>query len=311
MHDSLDTLDRNVIASEDHWANKGDVRLSLWRKRTEVSDRGTILFVHGSSMAGRPTFDLQVKGRPDMSAMDWFARRGFDVWSVDMEGYGLSDKKRPINCDISNGADDLVAAATYIRNYTRVERFLVYGISSGALRAALFAERRPDFIARLALDAFVWTGENSPTLARRRENLAAYISATRRPIDKAFVRSIFERDHAGTADDVVVDAFADAILFYDDSMPNGTYVDMCSKLPLVQPEKIEAPTLIMRGEYDGIADFQDLLGFFLRLHNPDKAFAVMPGIAHASFQQKNFLIAFQILLNFFTQPQPVYSGKEI
>ncbi|MEI9916624.1 MAG: hypothetical protein WDN29_13445 [Methylovirgula sp.] len=54
-----------------------------------------------------------------------------------------------------------------------------------------------------------------------------------------------------------------------------------------------------------------MLGFFLRLPNPDKAFAVMPGIAHASFQQKNFLIAFQILLNFFTQPQPVYSGKEI
>ncbi len=138
MHDSLETLDRNVIASEDHWAKKGDVRLSLWRKRTEVSDRGTILFVHGSSMAGRPTFDLQVKGRPDMSAMDWFARRGFDVWSVDMEGYGLSDKKRPINCDISNGADDLVAAATYIKNYALVNRFLVYGISSGALRAALF-----------------------------------------------------------------------------------------------------------------------------------------------------------------------------
>ena len=48
---------------------------------------GTILFVHGSSMAGQPTFDLHVEGRPDSSVMDWFARRGYDCWCVDMEGY--------------------------------------------------------------------------------------------------------------------------------------------------------------------------------------------------------------------------------
>ena len=54
----------------------------------------------------------------------------------------------------------------------------------------------------------------------------------RRPIDRAFVHSIFNRDHPGTADDATIEAFADAILALDDSMPTGTYVDMCSKLPL-------------------------------------------------------------------------------
>ena len=33
----------------------------------------------------------------------------------------------------------------------------------------------------------------------------------------------------------------------------------------------------------------------------------MPGIAHASFQQKNYMIAYHILLSFFTQPEPIYS----
>ena len=51
----------------------------------------------------------------------------------------------------------------------------------------------------------------------------------RRPIDRAFVHSIFNRDHPGTADDATVEAFADAILALDDSMPTGTYVDMCSQ----------------------------------------------------------------------------------
>jgi alpha-beta hydrolase superfamily lysophospholipase len=67
------------------------------------------------------------------------------------------------------------------------------------------------------------------------------------------------------------------------------------------------PTIIMRGEYDGIASFDDLLKFFEKLPNPDKQFAVMPGIAHASFQQKNYMIAFHILLSFFTQPEAIYS----
>jgi pimeloyl-ACP methyl ester carboxylesterase len=286
------------------------VKLFLWEKVAGASPgpRGTLLFVHGSSMGSQPTFDLQIPGRPDASAMDHFVRLGYDTWCVDMEGYGRSDKHRDINSDIATGADDLEAAADYIAKTRGVESFLVYGISSGALRAALFAQRRPERVRRLALDAFVWTGKGSPTLADRRKRLPEFQSRNRRPIDRAFVRSIFTRDHPGTADDAVIEAFADAILALDDSVPTGTYVDMCANLPVVDPARITAPTLILRGQYDGIASVEDLLEFFARLPNPDKQFAVMPGIAHASFHQKNFQIAYHILYSFFTQPAPIYRG---
>ena len=168
-------------------------------------------------MASQPTFDLQVPGRPDSSVMDWFPARGFDTWCLDNEGYGRSDKQRPINCDIS----------------------------SGALKAAVFAERHPERVARLALD---------------------------------------------------------------DSVPTGTYVDMCSKLPLVDPARLSVPTILMRGQYDGIAGMDDLIEFFKRLPNPDKQFVVMLGISHASFQQKNYMTVYHILHSFFTQPEPVYRG---
>jgi alpha-beta hydrolase superfamily lysophospholipase len=82
---------------------------------------------------------------------------------------------------------------------------------------------------------------------------------------------------------------------------------MCNNLPVVDPTKITVPTIVMRGEYDGIASFDDLLKFFEKLPNPDKAFSVMSGIAHASFQQKNYMIAYHILLSFFTQPEPIYT----
>ena len=128
-------------------------------------------------------------------------------------------------------------------------------------------------VARLALDAMVWTGEGSPTLAERKKKLPEFKAKNRRPIDKAFIHSIFDRDHPGTAEEKVIDAFADAVTALDDSVPTGTYADMCSRLPVIDPEKITVPTLIMRGQWDGIAGFGDLMAFFARLADPDKHFA--------------------------------------
>jgi pimeloyl-ACP methyl ester carboxylesterase len=292
----------------EHWVKKEDVKLFLWNKKAAPGTKpaGTILFVHGSSMASQPTFDLSVPGRADSSAMDWFRARGYDTWTLDNEGYGRSDKTRPQINDISNGADDLAAGSRYILEKTGARQLLVYGISSGALKAALFAQRHPERVSRLALDAFVWTGEGSPTLAERKKKLADFQSKFRRPIDRAFVHSIFARDHPGTADDATIEAFADAILTLDDSMPTGTYVDMCSKLPLIDPAKLKAATIVMRGEYDGIAGFDDLIEFFKRLPNADKQFAVMAGISHASFQQKNYRTVYHILHAFFSLPEAVY-----
>src|SRR5215468_424598 len=255
------------LTGTEHWTHKGDVKLFLWNKCVgdPAEAKATILFVHGSSMASQPTFDLDVPGRPDSSAMEYFARQGYDTWCVDMEGYGRSEKGRNNNAPIAMGAEDCFAAGTYIQKLRGKRPFLVYGISSGALRAALFAQQHPEMVARLALDAHVWTGEGSPTLADRRKRLPEYQSKNRRPIDRAFVHSIFTRDHPGTADDDVIEAFADAILKLDDSVPTGTYVDMCARLPVCDPEKIKAATIIMRGQYDGIASLEDLVKFFEKL----------------------------------------------
>jgi pimeloyl-ACP methyl ester carboxylesterase len=259
-------------------------------------------------MASTPGFDFQMPGKPDSSMMDWFARRGFDTWCIDMEGYGRSTKDRAINCDVANGADDLEAAIDYIVKTRGTEKFLFYGSSSGALRAALYAQRHPERVARLALSAFVWTGKGSPTLAERTKKLPEYLAHNRRNIDRAFVQTMFTRDHDGGADQAVIDAYADQILALDDSVPTGTYVDMCSRLPLVDPLKISAPTIIMRGQYDGIAAIDDLLAFFSLLPNPDKQFAVMPGISHNCTKAVNYAIAYHILLSFLTQPAPLYRG---
>ena len=296
---------------QEHWADKNGVKLFLLEKYcASPAGKPAVLFVHGSSMTAQATFDLQIAGRPESSALEYFAARGFDAWCVDMEGYGRSGKSRDINFDIDNGADDLAAASDYIMRTRGVKNIMLYGNSSGALRAGLLAQRHPDRVSRLALDACVWTGEGSPTLIERRKKLHEFTATNRRPIDLPFLRSVFDRDHAACVERSVVDAFAAEVLALDDSVPTGSYVDMCTRLPMIDPAKLTMATIIMRGQFDGIAAFDDLIEFFRRLPNPDKQFAMMPGISHNSFQQINYLTVYHILHSFFAQPAPLFRDAE-
>jgi pimeloyl-ACP methyl ester carboxylesterase len=273
-----------AVVGEEHRAQKAEVSLFLWRKR--LADAATsaappVVLVHGSSLSALPTFDLTVPGHPDYSFMDWLARRGHDVWTLDHEGYGRSTITAG-NSDIATGVADLVAATDVIARVTGAPQVHVYGLSSGALRAAGFAQAAPARVARLVLDAFVWTGKDSPTLTKRKEGVESFRANNRRPIDRKFLESIFTRDLPGTSHPDVMAAVADAQLAYADSVPTGTYLDMTTKLPLVDPLKIASPTLIVRGEHDGIATIEDVLEFFRLLPAGDKRFAVLPGLAHST-----------------------------
>jgi len=131
------------------------------------------------------------------------------------------------------------------------------------------------------LNAFTYTGRNSPTLAKRADQLDYFRTHNRRLRDRAMIRSIFTRDHPGTSDPAVAEALADAELVFGEEVPTGTYLDMTANLPVVDPREIRAPVMIVRGEHDGIASEEDLLDFFRQLPNPDRQFVVLPGAAHA------------------------------
>ena len=271
--------------SAEYTVLKGDVRLQVYRRCKEQPSKGSnppVLFlVHGSSFGALAGYDLRVPGKSGYSMMDVCASFGFDVWTMDHEGYGKSSRTSSFS-DIASGADDLALAARLIEKETGRKRAAYYGQSSGSLRAALFAQRHPEHVERLVLDAFVWTGEGSRTLAKRREGLQSYLASNRRKVSRESLHAALLRDDPEhvTVERGVPDALADTALKDGDSVPSGTFVDMCSKLPLVDPARIECPVYIMRGEHDGIATLEDILGFFQKLPNGDKHFSVMAHSAH-------------------------------
>jgi pimeloyl-ACP methyl ester carboxylesterase len=273
------------IWSGEYSAKKGDLALYIFRKRLGAPKPGEtarpILFLaHGSSVSARPTFDLTVPGHGDCSLMDKFAEYGFDVWTMDFEGYGKSGIG-PGNSDIASGVEDIKSVSEVIFRETRQTRFHLYGESGGALRAGAFAMAEPSHVDRLVLVSFTWTGQGSPTLSKRSESLDYYRTHNRRPRDRDMIRSIFTRDKPGTSDPAVAEAMADAELKFGDTVPTGTYVDMTTRLPIVDPLKVQSPVLIARGEYDGIATEEDLSNFFRKLPVQDREFVILPGASHS------------------------------
>lgn len=271
--------------SHEYWAQKGNVRLYLFRKRAGAPVPGkpalpVLFLVHGSSNSSRSTFDLSVPGHGEYSMMDQFAGYGFDVWTMDFEGYGHSSRTEG-NSNIADGVEDLKAATEVVARETGQSRFHFFGESSGGLRAGAFAMVRPERVDRLVLAAFTYTGQGSPTLADRAKQVEFYRTHNRRPRDREMIRSIFTRDKPGTTDPAVAEALADAELKFGDSVPTGTYLDMTANLPVVDPLEVHAPVLMIRGEYDGIATEEDLINFFQKLPNRDRQLVVLPGMAHA------------------------------
>lgn len=285
------------------------IHLQMYRKRLGQPQPGeaprpVLFLVHGSSPAALSSFDLTVPGHGDYSLMNAFALRGFDVWSMDHEGYGRSDRTDS-NSDIASGVQDLIAAAAVVERETGQHRMHMMGESSGALRAGAFAAAEPERVGRLVLEAFTYTGEGSPTLAKRAEATEFYRTHNRRPRDKAMLLSIFTRDHPGTTDQAVAEAFAEKEMQYGDSVPTGTYLDMTANLPVVDPARVLCPVLMVKGEYDGISALADLQSFFAKLPNGDKQLSVIAGAAHAVGMSKNHEALVHVVNAFLTMPATV------
>ena len=302
--------------SASYWATKhrdGEaIRLAVYRKRATAPVPGAaalpvLLLVHGSSPAALASFDLTVPGHADFSLMNVFARLGYDVWTLDHEGYGRSSQTSG-NSDIASGVQDLIVVTDLIRAETGQARQHLLGESSGAIRAAAFAQAQPDRAGRLVLAAFTYTGAGSPTLAKRAEQTEFYRTHNRRPRDRAMLESIFTRDHPGTTDPDVARAFVDKEIVNGDTVPTGTYLDMTAHLPIVDPAKVLSPVLLVKGEYDGISTLEDLQAFFDKLPNGDRQLSIIRGAAHSVIVSRAHQAFQHVAQAFLTIPELPASG---
>jgi pimeloyl-ACP methyl ester carboxylesterase len=306
----MPTLAPGDIWSSEYWASKGTVRLNIWRKRIGAPKPGepplpALFLVHGSSNSTRSSYDLHVPGKGEYSLMNVMARYGYDVWTMDHDGYGRSGSSGN-NSDIASGVEDLKAAIPVVLQETGQSKMHFYGTSSGGIRAGAYAQAQPDRVNRLVMVAFTYKGTGAPEIGRRQKRIEELRANTRRKRDAAMIRSIFTRDgHASSYDPAVPEAIINSEMQFGDQIPTGTYLDMAAHLPLVDPKKVQCPVLMVRGIYDGNSTNEDLLDFYQQLPNGDRQFVILPHTAHSPGYGKNRHLLWYAVRNFLGAPAAI------
>ncbi len=298
------------IWSQDYWAKKSDVKLNLWRKRIGAPRPSEpalpiVFLVHGSSNSARSSYDLTVPGKGEYSLMNVLARYGYDVWTMDHDGYGYSGSSGN-NSDMACGVEDIKAAIPVVMKETGQQKAHFYGTSSGGIRAAAYAQSQPEHVGRLMLCAFTYKGNGATEIERRRKQIDELRANPRRKRDAAMIRSIFTRDgHPEYYDPAMTEALIADEMKFGNEIPSGTYIDMAANLPIVDPKKILSPVLMLRGEFDGNSTNDDLLDFYRQLPNGDRQFVILPQTAHSAGYSKNRHLLYYALRNFLAAPTPL------
>ena len=262
-------------------ASDPNIKLYIRNKRpeemTEFKSEKTLLFVHGASQPAEGTFDLQLEG---LSWMDYIARRGWDVYLVDVRGYGGSTRPPEMDQPPANNPPiattdvavrDLKSAVDFIIQRRNLSKINLMGWSWGTVITASYAADHRDKVERLVLYGPTWV-RTAPAAASSRP-LGAYIET---PMSRSR-----ERMQAGAPEDRKNDlmpsswfeAWSAAVLTTDPlgsrqnppvlRSPNGVFQDnrdyWDAGKPYYDPAKINAATLIVVAEWDyRVPDAQEL-----------------------------------------------------
>ena len=303
-------------------------QLYLRNKRPEGLTRfragRTLLFVHGATYPASTSFDLPIGGE---SWMDVVARRGFDVWLLDLPGYGRStrppqmDAPAGANPPLTDTADAVRAyatAAAYIMRTRHIGRLDVMGWSWGTTIAAGYAAQWPEHVERLVLYAPLWIPQ-APVTFGPTGPLGAYRLVTRDAARTRWLQGVPETARADLIPPGVFDAWAAATWATDpragDSTPpalrapNGVVKDLreawSAGHPTYDPAHITAPTLIVQGEWDHDTPPAMARALFARLtHVPWKQYVLLGGGTHTIIMERNRRLLYDAVQHFLEDPPP-------
>lgn len=135
------------LAGVEHWVESGGVRLHVWEKCSGTSTGGVVLLAHGSATAGKESFDLRVPGKASYSLMDALARQGFDVFALDVRGFGRSTHPEG-HMTTQEASQDLAAVADYVIELRGVQKVSLLAWSWGTQYAGMFVMAAPQRVER-------------------------------------------------------------------------------------------------------------------------------------------------------------------
>ena len=292
------------------------IQLHVRNKRpaamSQFSAEKTLLYVHGTSQAASSTFDLALDG---ISWMDYIAQRGYDVYLVDLRGYGGSTRppemERPaaenppiVRTDVA--VKDVEAAVDHILARRGLTKLNLMGWSWGTAIMGRYATQNNGKVNRLVLYAPPWTRE-APTTGSQAP-LGAYQTWTMEQARRNLQNGAPEEKKKDLMPDAWFATWSAAALATDPvgakqmpsvvRTPNGTVQDTreywLAGRALWEPSGIKAPTLIVVGEWDAGTPVAGAQAVFGKLSNaPYKRLVQIGEGTHLIFLEKNRMHLFR------------------
>ena len=268
----------------------------------------TVLFVHGATYPAHASFDLKLDG---VSWMETIAARGYDVYLLDIRGYGKSTRPKEMaekpdaHPPIVRGDTairDISAVVDFILKRRNVPRLALVGWSWGTTLMATYTTRNPDKVERLVLHAPVWIRRTPSLLQSGSGPLGAYRTVTREQARMRWYTGVAEDEKATLIPAGYFDAWADATWASDPEgakldpavirAPNGVVQDgleyWSSGKPYYDPAKITVPTLLVLAKWDhDTPPYMAQTLFPLLVNAPDKRLVELPEGTHHVMLEKN------------------------
>ena len=274
-----------------------------------------VLYVHGATYPSETAFDLVLNG---MSWMDYIARHGYDVYLVDLRGYGKSTRpkemseppeKNPPIVRTETAVKDVAAAVEFIRKRRGVQKINLIGWSWGTSIMGMYTAQNNDKVNKLVLYAPQWIRQTA-SLVSSGSKPGAYRTVTRAAARDRWLTGVAKEKQADLIPPGWFEAWADATFATDPDgggktlrAPNGVVIDgmetWSAGKPLYDPGLIRVPTFLAHAEWDADLPSYMLHAYFAKLTNvPYKRYVEIGEGTHTVIMEKNRMQLFQAVQQF-------------
>ena len=311
------------LVTESYHIPSAEAGIQIFVRNTRPADltsfrpERTLLFVHGATYPSDTMFDLKIDGE---SWMDSIARHGYDVYSMDVRGFGRSTRPpemgRPAHDSppvvaTDDGVRDFGAVVDHIRQRHGVPRVILMGWSWGTVIAGAFAAANADKVERLVMYAPLWL-RRIPGGLRVDGKMGAYRSVTYEAAKQRWLTGVAADRQKDLIPSGVLEAWWNANMQADPvgaamsppvvRAPNGLLVDAFkyweADTRYYDPSAIHAPTLIVVGDWDVDTPAYMAQAILTRLGSRQKRLVIIGEGTHHLMLERNRLQMFREVLSF-------------
>lgn len=318
-----------AIAIDDLMIPSDTPGIELHLRRKHVSSSApfaagrTVVLVHGATYSSGSLFDVRLGG---LSFMDHLALQGFDVYGLDVRGYGGSTRPPEMDEPPQNhpplgvtetGVRDLASAVGFVTARNRIDRVNLVAMSWGGSVAGAYASRNNDSVVRLAQVAPQWLRHGPGTLDAGGP-LEAYRHVVVADMQARWLGAAPEDHRSSLIPPGWFETWAAASLASDPSgaasgtmrAVNGPILDIrnywSAGRPFYDPGAIVVPVLLVHAEWDADVPLDTARAYFGMLRGARYRRWVEIGEGtHMVLLERNRMQAFDAISSFLLEDEPM------